>query len=138
VAGIPINYEESKVPTYSLPDPLILQNGKKVDTPKSWYQKRRPEILSLFENEQFGKFPDRKNVSFQVFEAGTPVFDEKAIRKQITLYFTEDTSQYKADLLMYLPAKVKEPAPLLLQISFAPNCLAVDDPGIRQGMMWTR
>lgn len=138
VAGIPVNYDESKVPAYSLPDPLLLQNGKSVNSPKTWNNKRRQEILSLFETEQFGKAPDRKNVSFKVFDTGTLVFDDKALRKQVTIYFTDDTSQYQADLLMYLPAKADKPAPLLLQISFAPNSLAVDDPGIREGMMWTR
>ncbi|MEQ9437728.1 MAG: acetylxylan esterase [Cyclobacteriaceae bacterium] len=138
VAGIPVNYDESKVPAYSLPDPLLLQNGKRVDSPKTWNNKRRQEILSLFETEQFGKAPERKNISFKVFDTGTLVFDDKALRKQVTIYFTDDTSQYKADLLMYLPAKADKPAPLLLQISFAPNSLAVDDPGIQEGMMWTR
>jgi len=138
VAGIPINYDESKVPDYSLPDPLILQNGNKVADPKTWYKKRRQEILSLFETEQFGKFPDRKNVSFKVFETSTLALNETAIRKQITIYFTEDTSNYKADVVIYLPAKIKEPVPIFLKISFSPNCLTIDDPGIKQGMMWNR
>lgn len=138
VAGIPINYDESKVPSYTLPDPLILQNGKKVDSAEKWIKERRPEILELFETEQFGKVPDRNNISFDVFESGTLVFDKKAIRKQVTIYFTEDTSNYKADLLIYLPAKRNGPVPLFLQISFSPNSLAVKDPGIRQGMMWNR
>lgn len=115
-----------------------MQNGKRVDSPKTWYDKRRKEILSLFENEQFGKVPDRKNTSFKVFETGTEVFEGKAIRKQITIYFTDDTSGYKADLLVYLPAKIKEPTPLFLKISFSPNCLAVDDPGVKCGKMWNR
>ena len=30
VAGIPVNYDEAKVGTYTLPDPLTLNNGKPV------------------------------------------------------------------------------------------------------------
>ena len=138
VAGIPINYDEAKVPSYTLPDPLVMQNGRKVESPETWYKKRRPEILRLFENEQFGKFPDRSGISFNVFETGTLAFNETAVRKQVTIYFTDDTSKYKADLLIYLPVKTKEPAPLFLQISFSPNSLAVNDPGVKQGMMWNR
>ena len=96
---------------------------------------RRLEILSLFKTEQFGKFPDRKNISFRVFESGTLVFNETAIRKQITIYFTEDTSGYKADLLIYLPAKTEKPTPLILQIAFSPNCIAINDSGIKQEMI---
>ena len=138
VAGIPVNYDESKVPAYTLPNALVLQNGRKVEDQKTWLTKRRKEILGLFESQQFGKSPNRKEVRFEVFDTGTPVFNETAIRKQICIYFAGDTSNYKADLLVYLPAKIKEPAPLLLKISFSPNCLTVDDLGIRQGTMWNR
>jgi hypothetical protein len=77
-------------------------------------------------------------MSFNVFDKGTPAFDGKAIRKQVTVYFTKDTSQHKMDLLIYLPAKLTKPAPLLLVINFAANSNAVDDPGVKQGFVWTR
>lgn len=126
------------MPGYTLPDPLILQNGKKVEDPLTWYNERRVEILSLFENEQFGKSPDQKNITFEVFEPGTLVLNEKAIRKQITIYFSEDTSNYKANLLVYIPSKYKEPVPLFLKIGFSSNCLAVDDKGVKCGTIWNR
>lgn len=138
VAGIPINYDESQVPDYSLPDPLMLLNGQPVEDPETWYSKRRHEIFRLFENEQFGKSPNRNNVRFNVFDSGTLVYNETAVRKQLAIYFTDDTSNYKADLLIYLPANSREPAPLFLKIGFSPNCLAVDDPGVKCGMMWNR
>jgi len=138
VAGIPINYDESKVPSYTLPDPLILKNGKKIKDPEVWFNQRRPEILSLFETDQFGKVPDRQNISFDVFEKGKTVYNGKAIRKQVTIYFTEETSRYKADLLIYLPANASKSPPLFLKIGFSPNSLTVNDPGVKQGMMWNR
>ena len=138
VAGIPVNTDESKVPAYTLPDPLALSNGEKIFDIETWNKQKRQEILQLFETEQFGKVPDRQHVHFKTFENGTPVFDGRAIRKQVTIYFTEDTSDYKADLLIYLPANTEKAAPVLLKIGFSPNCLTVDDPGIRQGMLWNR
>jgi len=51
VAGIPVNYDESRVGTYTLPNPLTLADGKPVRDAKSWTQKRRPEIVRLFEYE---------------------------------------------------------------------------------------
>jgi hypothetical protein len=104
-----------------------------------WYEKRRPEIVKLFEEHQFGKMPPRPaEMTFNVFDNGTPAFDGRAIRKQVTVYFTKDTSKHKMDLLMYLPAKTDKPAPLLLVINFAANSNAVDDPGVKQGNVWTR
>src|SRR5207253_2560726 len=39
----PENHDESKVPPYSLPDPLVLSNGQKVNDAQAWREKRRPE-----------------------------------------------------------------------------------------------
>ncbi|WP_340113355.1 glucuronyl esterase domain-containing protein [Maribellus mangrovi] len=138
VAGIPVNYDEALVKPYTLPDPLTLSKGQKVSDAETWYSSRRPEIVRLFEEHQFGKTPDRSEVSFKVFDTGTPAFNGQAIRKQVTLYFTNDTSDHKADLLIYLPSDSKGPVPLFLNISFVPNQVTVDDPGVRKGMMWGR
>jgi len=138
-AGFPINYSEDSVGNYVLPDPLTMSDGQKVKDAKTWTQKRRPELVKLFEEIQFGKMPPRPaGMRFNVFDKGTPAFNGKAIRKQVTVYFTKDTSQYKMDLLIYLPAKTKKAVPLLLNISFAANNQLTDDPGVKTGYIWTR
>jgi hypothetical protein len=69
VAGIPVNYDETRVGSYTLPDPLMLEDGKPVRDAKTWYQKRRPEILRLFEENMFGRSPGRPTgMSFEVFD----------------------------------------------------------------------
>jgi len=135
VAGIPVNYDESKVGTYTLPDLFALSNGKRVTDSKTWLTKRRPEIVKLFEQIQFGRMPPRpRDLEFDVFDKGTPAFNGKAVRKQVTVYFTKDHT-HKMDLLIYLPAKLKK-APLLLGISFAAPNQIVDEPGVRVGEVW--
>src|SRR5580693_8484728 len=68
VAGIPVNYDEARVGTYTLPDPLVLANGKPVKDAKTWNEKRRPEIVRLFEDNQYGRSPERPPaMSFDVF-----------------------------------------------------------------------
>ena len=53
VADVPAaNYDESKVPKYTLPDPLVMASGEKVGDTKTWREKRRPEILELFRNSR--------------------------------------------------------------------------------------
>ncbi len=37
------------------PDVLPLTNGRKVTTKKEWVEKRRPELLRLFETQIYGK-----------------------------------------------------------------------------------
>lgn len=138
VAGIPVNYDESKVPEYDLPELLKLANGKVIKDAKTWEEKRRPEILHLFEDEQFGRVPDRKSIRFEVLEEGVPAFGDSAIRKQVAIHFTPDMPGHKANLLMYTPKTAQGPTPLFLQISFAANCLSVEDEGILCDSIWTR
>jgi hypothetical protein len=139
VAGIPVNYEESLTGNYALPDPLMLSNGKPVRDAKTWYEKRRPEIVRLFEESQYGRSPARPDgMTFDVFDKGTPAFDGKATRRQVTVYFSENKSGPKMDLLLYLPANSPAPAPLLLNLSFAANSSVVDDPGVKPGEIWGR
>jgi hypothetical protein len=134
VAGIPANYDETRVGTYTLPDPLVLANGKPVRDAKTWNEKRRPEIVKLFEENEYGRSPGRPaKMSFEVFDEGTPAFDGKAIRRQVTVHFGPD---HKMDLLLYLPAHATKPAPFLLNLSFSANSNTVDDPGVKVGEVW--
>ncbi len=52
----PGNYEESKIPLYSLPDPLVFTNGTKVVSIADW-NNRRKEISWLFSTEVYGIIP---------------------------------------------------------------------------------
>lgn len=137
VAGVPVNYDETRVGSYSLPDPLVFSNGQPVRTAKEWTNKRRPEIVRLFEENQFGSSPGKpKDLTFEVFDKGTPAFDGKALRRQVTVYFSSDKSGPKMDLLIYLPAGAKQKVPLLLNLSFMPNSSVVTDPGVKPGEIW--
>jgi hypothetical protein len=139
IAGIPVNYDEALVGTYTLPDPLVLANGEPVRDAETWYQKRRPEIVRLFEENQFGRSPGRPaDMSFDVYDKGTPALDGRAIRRQVTVYFSSDKTGPQMDMLIYLPADANKPVPLLLNLSFFANSSVVDDPGIKPGEVWGR
>ena len=139
VAGIPVNYDEARVGTYTLPDPLLLANGKPVRDAKTWNEKRRPEIVRLFEENQYGRSPGRPSaMSFDVFDKGTPAFDGKGTRRQVTIYFSADKAGPKMDLLVYVPANATGPVPLLLNLSFSANSSTVNDPGVKAGEVWGR
>ena len=137
-AGIPVNYDESILGDYkaTLPDPLVLNNGKKVDTPRKWTRKRRKEIVEIFEQNQFGVWPARKpplNYSLKKDEG----LGGAAVRKQLTLYFSpagEDGP--KVDVVIYLPRNSQGKSPVLLSLSFQPNSASIYDPGLKQGMVW--
>ena len=131
VAGIPVNYDESKVGTYTLADPLKLESGKPVKDAKTWTAKRRPEILKMFETQQYGVMPGRpSDESFEVTDKGTPALNGKAIRRQVTIHLSKDPSWPTIHLLEYIPANAKKPVPMYFDINFGAVQAAVEDPGI--------
>ena len=134
--GIKINYTEANVPQYTLPELLTLQDGRKVTDIQTWNEKRRPEILQLLVENQFGRaMGNPKDISIEVFDGGSLVFGRKALRRQVTMHFGKGP---EVDLLVYLPTNAKKPSPLLLNISFMANSQTVDDPGVKEGMTWNR
>ena len=139
VAGIPVNYDPACIGEYTLPGLLVTGSGEKVHSAEAWMQMRRAEILELFREYQFGHAPGRpEDLRFEVFEEGASAFDGKALRRQVTVYFTGEEEGPKMDLLVYLPANRQGPVPLLLYLSFTANWSMFDDPGIKRGMVWNR
>lgn len=87
------NYEESQVPAYVLPDPLVCEDGTPVTSAEIWEEKRRPELLKLFEKQMFGERPEALQgdyptfVTFEVMEEDTEALNGKAIRRQVAIHF---------------------------------------------------
>ena len=137
--AIPANYDETLAAGYTLPDPLILANGKKVRDAATWNKQRRPEILQLFETNMHGRSPGRPpGMTFDVFDKGTPALDGKALRRQVTVYFSADKAGPKMDVALYLPAAARKPSPVLLCLNFSANSNTIDDPVLKAGEVWSR
>ena len=108
----PANYEEGKVPQYTLPDPLVLNDGQRVSDAATWREKRRPEVLRLFEQYVYGKAPGKPDgVSVQARSTDRNALGGTAIRKEVTIRLSADGKGPKIDLLIYLPKKAHGPAP---------------------------
>lgn len=52
-----VNYDESRVGALALPDPLKANDGTPITTKTAWWNKRRPEIVELFDREVYGRVP---------------------------------------------------------------------------------
>src|SRR5262245_34149216 len=104
------NYDEAKVPKYTLPDPLIMADGTPVKDAVAWNVNRRPEILRLYEENVYGRTPGGrpKEMTFEVTSVDKKALGGKAIRKEVSIYFTGKKDGPKMDLLIYLPADAKK------------------------------
>src|SRR5271154_7339167 len=52
------NYDESQAnPFPNVPDPLVMNDGRKVTTPAMWSDERRPELVEMFSKYIYGRVP---------------------------------------------------------------------------------
>ena len=134
-----MNYDESKVPEYTLPDLLKMLDGTTVSK-EMWAGKRRPEILELFKKEMYGRAPIERpdKLSFKVFDQDDKALEGKATRKQVRIRFTGKEEGPGLDLLIYLPNNVKRPVPTFLTLEFHGNHELHKDPAIRVNYAYER
>ncbi|MBN1482398.1 acetylxylan esterase [candidate division KSB1 bacterium] len=134
-----INYDEAKVPVFELPDPLVMLDGPKVQDSQTWIDKRRPEILSLFEEFVYGKAPEKKiKITFEIVESDPLTLNGLATRKQVRVYLIGKKEGPFMDVLIYLPNKVEKPAPLFVGLNFYGNQTVIDDPAVLITKSWVR
>jgi hypothetical protein len=130
------NTDESRVPPYVLPDPLVAADGTKITTADKWNTKRRPELLRLFETEVYGRAPERKPaLSFQVHSEDRNALSGKAVRKEVTIYLTTPHGRLPLHLLLYVP-KSERPVPAFLGLNFFGNQSVHTDPAITLCPSW--
>jgi hypothetical protein len=131
------NYDESKVGQYTLPDPLLFSDGTPVRTAADWTNRRRAEILELFATNVYGHGPAKpRNISYEVFDNDPNALGGKAIRKQVTIYFSPSKSGPKEEVLIYIPKNAPRPVPVFLLLSFSGNQTVSAEPQIKAGVMW--
>ena len=125
------NYDESKVPAYELPELLQMNDGTPVKDAATWNEKRRAEVLELFRSEVYGRRPGRpKALRFEVTKKDAAALGGKARRREVKIHFTSKENGPSMNMLLYLPAKAREPAPAFLGLNFRGNPTVSKDPGI--------
>ncbi len=133
------NYDEGKVPKFTLPDPLVMANGAPVKTVKDWETHRRPEILELFKKEMYGRAPGKPaKQSYFVLTHHKNVLGGKIDRKQVEVRFAGTGKGPRMTILIYLPARAKGPVPTFLTLNFRGNHTIYPDPAIRLTHSWVR
>src|SRR6476469_2908646 len=132
-----VNYDETKVGTYTLPNPLLLPSGKKVRSATEWTQQQRPRVLQLFAENVYGKMLGRTtDLFFKTRSIDSFALDGKAIRKQVRIYFSKQDTTASMDVLMYLPKKQPGKVPVFIGLNFAGNQTVSSDPGIFLSNRW--
>ncbi len=130
------NYDEAKVGSYTLPDPLVFANGQPVTSKEQW-PARRAEILALFEREVYGKTPPARPIEFEVTSRDPKALGGAATREEITLWITGSKAGPPLRLLIYKPNGAARPG-VFLGCNFGGNHAIDADPGITMSKSWMR
>lgn len=119
-----VNYDEAKANPYpKLPDPLVTADGEPVTTAEMWWNKRRPELVKLFDREIYGRVPD--DVPPVKWEVVTTTDEMKGDVPVVTkkLLGHVDNSAYPhitvdIDLTVTTPAEASGPVPVMMEFGF--------------------
>ena len=131
------NYDENKMPAYSLPDPFVFDNGKAVTNKKDW-EKRRAEIFKIFEHEVYGISPDWKGkIITAELSSDENALNGTAIRKEIRLTLKNGSKEHSMTMLLMLP-KLQKRAPVILGYNFNGNHTVTNEKGIELAGVWPR
>ncbi|HTF19857.1 MAG TPA: hypothetical protein VK658_17415, partial [Chryseolinea sp.] len=120
------NRFEDKVNSYKLPDPLLLNNGKRVAKASEWWSLRRPEIVEFFDREVYGHLPQNlPAVRWQVISVRDTVVGSMPIKEKL-LKGVVDNSLYPSikveiELLLATPEKATGPVPVVIEFGWIKN-----------------
>ena len=132
------NLDESRVGPYTLPDPLVLEDGRPVGDARTWVERRRPELLRLFASHVHGTVvPPPQRLVFETVATDRTALDGRAIRKHVRGRFADGRGP-TLNLLIYVPAAAGGPAPVFVGLNFHGNHAVHADPGIELGEVWVR
>lgn len=115
-----INYEESRVPDYELPDPLRA-NGEVVETIEGW-RARRSEILELFREHMYGRSPGAPDqLAFEILAEDPRAMGGAAHLKQVEVVSRHSGREHRFEFVLFLPNRVEGPAPVFLLLNHRPD-----------------
>lgn len=86
------NYDESKIPPYQLPDPLITESGDVIAEASQW-PARRDEIMELFTQHVFGRMPDSRRVTCKVVRQDTDANNGRTVRTELSVIVNSPPSR---------------------------------------------
>jgi len=112
------NYVEGKVPDYTLPDPLVTQDGTPVSSPQTWKSLRRNELLELFRDNVYGRRPDVEySVTCEKTAEIKDAFDGAATGRSMTATIKIGEREYSFPFVLFIPNHARKPVPAVIHIN---------------------
>ena len=132
-----VNYDKSKVGTYTLEDPLVFCDGRPVRTPADW-SSRRAEILRIFAKEMYGVEPPKPESLVTDLVKEKVTCDGDATRRQYAMYFRADRTGPCVNWFVWIPRSAKGPVPVISFLNYRGAHELVADEDIPVMTAWSR
>ena len=117
-----VNYDETKVPNYILPESLIGSDGEKITNVEEWEKIRRPELMELFATQVYGRTrSDKIDVTYELLTENSKALNGKATSKQVKFIFSNGKKKIEAILLIYIPNEPRGKVPVFVGYNFKGN-----------------
>lgn len=119
------NYDEALAnPFPHLPDPLTMNDGRRVVSAAMWYAERRPEIVEDFEREVVGRIPANvPDVEWIVVETAEGIVGDRPVRGKRLVGRVDNAAHpdIGVEILMTLvtPADAAGPVPVMMMFGGA-------------------
>ncbi|MFT5501767.1 MAG: hypothetical protein ACI88G_001906 [Woeseiaceae bacterium] len=121
----------------SLPEPLLMFDGEtRIGNADEWIKKRRPELLEMFQHYVYGFAPNGLPIRHETTVIDEAAFDGVATLSEVKITI-ESASPIDIFVLLAVPNKVSEPAPVVLQLNKCGNQSVTDHEGIPVSKSWT-
>src|SRR5881628_2595959 len=113
------NYDESKVAPYTLPDPLVMSDGRRVTDAGTWRTRRRPEIMRMYETDIYGRIPaNAPKMTWEVVDTDPAAKGKTAIMRRAVGRIGTAADGPRVTMMIYTPSKASRPVPLILLVNF--------------------
>ena len=122
-----------------VPALMVTKAGDKVTDVATWEKVRRPELLDVFLENEYGRRPVERpdTLAFETAEPDKPMMDGKAIRKRVRASWKGPYGSQSFVFTAFIPVSAKErPAPGFILICNRPAAANIDPERVKRSEFW--
>ena len=123
----------------NVPELMVTKAGNKVTDVATWEKVRRPELLDVFLENEYGRRPVERpdTLAFETAEPDKLMMDGKAIRKRVRASWKGPCGSQGFVFTAFIPVTAKErPAPGFILICNRPPAANIDPERVKKSEFW--
>ena len=123
----------------NVPELMVTKAGDKVTDVATWEKVRRPELLDVFLENEYGRRPVERpdTLTFETAEPDKLMMDGKALRKRVRVSWKGPLASQSFVFTAFIPVTAKErPAPGFILICNRPAAANIDPERVQRSEFW--